>query len=128
MLHHKSGSVSVVETTYEAHRKPDVFPETLLEIEGSKGSVILSAGQQMTVTTKGKSFSENVGSPLFSWTSHPWHVSQEAVFHANAHFLEAFRQGMDAKTSGADNFKTFALVEAAYQAAESHACIKPEYS
>jgi predicted dehydrogenase len=125
MLRHKSGSVSVVEVTYEAHRQPDVFPETLLEIEGSEGSVVLSAGQQMTVTTKGQSFSENVGSPLFSWTSHPWHVSQEAVLHANAHFLEAFRQGKEAETSGRYNLKTFALVEAAYQAAELHACVRP---
>jgi len=128
MLHHKSGSVSVVETTYEAHREPDVFPETMLEIEGADGSVLMSAGQLMTVTTSGRSYSENVSSPLLAWTSHPWHVSQEAVLQANAHFLETFLQGKEADTSGADNLKTFALVEAAYQAAEMHICIRPKYS
>jgi predicted dehydrogenase len=92
MLHHKSGSVSVVETTYEAHREPDVFPETMLEIEGSDGSVLMSAGQLMTVTANGRSYSENISSPLLSWTSHPWHVSQEAVLQANAHFLETSKK------------------------------------
>ena len=36
MLRHTSGAVSVIECTYEARRSDDAFPETLLEIEGSR--------------------------------------------------------------------------------------------
>lgn len=125
MLRHQSGAVSLVETTYQAKRLPDVFPETLVEIEGSSGSLILHPGQRLVVTSQGKSDELDVGSPLLSWTSRPWHVSQEAVLHANAHFLSRFLEGRPADTSGQDNLKTFALVEAAYAAAENHGSVRP---
>ena len=54
LLKHKSGAVSVVETTYDSKRIPDPFPATLLEIEGMKGSIILSHEDNMTVTSDGK--------------------------------------------------------------------------
>ncbi|MDE0114751.1 MAG: Gfo/Idh/MocA family oxidoreductase, partial [Albidovulum sp.] len=128
MLRHRSGAVSVVETTYESRKLPDPFPETMLEIEGSEGAIILSAGEKMTVTSKGRSTTEDVGAPLLSWTSHPWHVSQESVLNANAHFLETFRHSKEADTSGTDNLKTFALVEAAYESAASHSSVRPKFS
>jgi len=128
MLRHKSGVVSLVEATYEAQRLPDVFPETLLEIEGSAGSVILLPGQRVVVTSHGKSYEKDIGSPLLPWTAAPWHVSQEAVLHANSHFLQRFLEGLPADTSGEDNLRTFALVEAAYLAAETHNSVRPQFS
>jgi predicted dehydrogenase len=126
MLRHTSGAVSVVETTYEAHRIPDAFPSTLLEIEGPDGSIILSHQDTMTVTSRGEARTEHIGSPLLPWTSQPWHGSQEAVLNANTHFLESFRANKPAETSGADNLKTFALVEAAYLAAQLQIAVKPQ--
>ncbi len=78
-LRHTSGAVSVVECTYESRRSDDAFPETLLEIEGSQGSIIMKKGEVMAVTTQGLSFEERAGTPLLSWTARPWHVSQEAA-------------------------------------------------
>lgn len=122
---HVGGAVSVVECTYESRRLPDHFPETLLVIEGSEGAVALDAGCRMTVTSKGESRVEDVGSPLLSWTSHPWHVAQQGVIGACAHFLDCLQRGVAAETSGADNLKTFALVEAAYEAAETRRAVAP---
>lgn len=126
MLRHQSGAVSVVEATYAMRKIPDPFPETLLEIEGTEGSIVVTRGEKMQVTTQGIVFEEHIGSPLLPWTTRPWHGSQEAVLHTNRHMLEAFRAGHDADTSGADNLKTFALVEAAYEAAETGASVKPK--
>ena len=128
LLRHKSGAVSVVESTYQAKREPDVFPETMLELEGTEGSIMLTPNETMVLTSEGRSESRPVGSPLLSWTSYPWHVSQESVVGANAHFLESFGQGREAETSGTDNLKTFALVEAAYEAAETHRSAVPRFS
>ena len=128
LLRHKSGAVSIVESTYEAHRIPDVFPETLLEIEGTEGSVIVTQGEQMTVTSRGKATTEFIGTPLLPWTTRPWHVSQEAVLHTCAHMIASFRAGKPAETDGADSLKTFALVEAAYQSAEAHTAVRPKFS
>ena len=124
-LRHTSGSVSVVESTYAAKRSSDCFPETLLEIEGDDGSIIVGKGEKMTVTTRGLSFDDHIGGPLLPWTSRPWHVSQEAVLHTNRHMFERFRDGLPADTSGEDNLRTYALVEAAYEAAETHCAVKP---
>jgi predicted dehydrogenase len=124
-LRHTSGAVSLVECTYEARRSDDAFPETLLEIEGSQGSIIMKKGEVMAVTTQGLSFEERVGTPLLSWTTRPWHVSQEAARNACRHMLVALRAGVPADTSGEDNLKTYALVEAAYESARTHAGVRP---
>lgn len=125
LMRHTSGAVSVVEATYAARRRDDAFPETMLEIEGDGGSVILTKGEKVIVTTQGLSFEDQVGGPLLHWTSRPWHVSQEAVLHTNRHMFERFRDGRPADTSGEDNLKTYALVEAAYEAALSHRSVAP---
>ncbi len=126
LLRHVSGAVSVVECTYESRRIPDPFPETLLEIEGSAGSVVVGRGERMTVTSQGLSWDESIGAPLLSWTSRPWHVSQEGVLHANAHMLDSVKAGRPAETSGEDNLKTYALVDAAYEAARTGRAVRPK--
>ena len=125
LMRHTSGAVSVVEATYGAKRGDDAFPETMLEIEGDGGSVILTKGEKVIVTTQGLSFEDQVGGTLLHWTSRPWHVSQEAVLHTNRHMFERVRDGRPADTSGEDNLKTYALVEAAYEAARTGASVKP---
>ena len=51
------------------------------------------------------------------WAERPWHVAQDSVLTTCRHMLEAVQSGRPADTSAEDNFKTFALVEAAYDAA-----------
>jgi predicted dehydrogenase len=126
LLRHHGGAVSVVECTYEARRDPDPFPETLVEIEGDNGSIIVRPGSRMRVTSHGSTTEEDIGSPLRPWTSAPWHVAQEGAFVACGHFLGCLQRGVPAETSGQDNLKTYALVEAAYRAAREHGAIVPE--
>ena len=124
-MRHTSGAVSVVEATYAAKRGADPFPETLLEIEGNDGSIIVTKGEKMIVTSQGLTFEDSIGGPLLHWTSRPWHVSQEAVLHTNRHMFQRARDGVPADTSAEDNLKTYALVEAAYEAARTHGAVKP---
>jgi predicted dehydrogenase len=126
LLRHKGGAVSVVECTYEARRDPDPFPETLVEIEGDNGSIVVLPGSRMRVTSNGSASEQDIGSPLRSWTSNPWHVAQEGAFVACSHFLDCLQRGAPAETSGEDNLKTYALVDAAYRAAEENRAIAPE--
>jgi predicted dehydrogenase len=125
MLKHRSGAVSLVECTYESRKLPDPFPETLLEIEGERGAIVVEAGLTMRVTSDGAVREEKIDAPLLPWTSRPWHVSQESVVHTNRHMLEALKAGCEAETSGADNLRTYALVEAAYASAASGRAERP---
>lgn len=119
MVRHVSGAVSVVECTYESRRLPDCFPETVIEIEGIAGAIVLRPGYKMELTVDGAVTSEDVDAPLLAWTERPWHIVQESVLATCAHMLEAVRGGRDADTSAVDNLKTFSLAEAAYESAAS---------
>ncbi len=120
LLRHENGAVSVVECTYQAQRDPDPFPQTLMEIEGPDGTLIVHPGYRMSVIRQGTTTVQDISSPLLPWTAEPWHASQEGAFAACAHFLDCFGRGVAAETSGEDNLRTFALVDAAYRAAASH--------
>ena len=126
MLRHASGAVSVVESTYEARQIPDPILQTLVTIEGERGSIKLHEDFRMVVTKNGSSEESFVGSPLLAWTSQPWHTLQESVLTTQRSIIAAWKKGQDAETSGIDNLKTFALVEAAYQAAEKRRVVEPE--
>jgi predicted dehydrogenase len=119
LLRHTSGAVSLAETTYEARQLPDPFPQTLVTLEGERGSIKLHEGFRMIVTADGAAHERFVGSKLLSWTAEPWHVAQESVLLTQRAIIAAWREHRDADTSGADNLKTFALAEAAYAAAQS---------
>lgn len=51
MLQHESGITSVNDFTYESRQTPEVFPQTLLHIEGTAGSIHMAPDYHMVVTT-----------------------------------------------------------------------------
>jgi predicted dehydrogenase len=91
----------------------------MLEVEGERGSIVTLPGCRARVTSGGLAWEEDIGAPLLPWTARPWHVSQEGAYGACRHFLACLQAGVPAETSGADNLRTFALVDAAYRAAAS---------
>ena len=125
MLRHSSGAVSLAETTYEARQQPDPFPQTLIVLEGERGSIKLHEDFRMVVTSDGAVTERKVGSPLLPWTSEPWHILQESVLLTQRAIVAAWKAGRDADTSGADNLRTFAVAEAAYAAAASGRAVVP---
>ena len=125
LLRHASGAVSVVECTYESRRLPDAFPETLLMIEGSKGAVVMDAGCRMTITSGSEIRTQHTNTPLLPWTTRQWHVAQQSVLVACGHFLDCLQRGVPADTSGEDNLRTYALVDAAYRAADEKRAVAP---
>jgi predicted dehydrogenase len=117
LLRHQSGAVSMVECTYGSRRLPDSFPETLVEIEGDRGAIISHIGSRLEVTSNGRMEVIDADPPVLAWAARPWHVAQDSVLRTNREMLTAVREGRPAATSAEDNFRTFALVEAAYAAA-----------
>jgi hypothetical protein len=117
LLRHTSGAVSMVECTYGSRRIPDSFPETLIEIEGDKGAIVTRVGSKIEVTTGGMMTEYDADPLVLPWAERPWHVAQDSVLRVNREMLQAVQQGRPAATSAEDNFKTFALVEAAYDKA-----------
>ena len=125
LLRHTSGAVSVVEATYETKKLPDPFPETMVEIEGPRGAIVLKPGYRMEVTVDGKMTASEIDIPLLNWAKPPWHMVEESVFRACAHFLDCVKSGREAATSGRDNLKTYAICEAAYESAATGRAVTP---
>jgi len=117
LLGHENGVTSVVDATYSAKRDPDPFPETLIEVDGTDGSVRLDYGSQLTVVSSDGTERRTVEPVLLPWAEKPWHGIQESVLRTQEHWIDCLRQGLEPATSGADNLKTFALCEAAYASA-----------
>ena len=117
LLTHENGATSVVDCSYATQRSPETFPQSLLEIDGTLGMLRLDAGYRLTVQADGETQTD-VSPPLLPWAQRPWHNIQESVLTIQQHFVDCITSGRQPETSGADNLKTLALVEAAYMAAE----------
>ena len=117
MLSHSNGVTSVVDCSYATQRMPETFPESLIEIDGEEGTMRLDAGYQLTLQSKGQSQVHDLSPPVLPWASRPWHNIQESVLAIQQHFVTCVRDQTEPETSGADNLRTLALVEAAYLSA-----------
>lgn len=125
LLRHTNGAVTVAECTYENRRIPGSGIETLAEIEGPDGAIVIDVGCRLTVTASATAKTLEFNPPPLAWADPVLHVVQESVVQTCAHVLTALRAGRDADTSGADNLRTFALVEAAYSAAAERRAVEP---
>jgi predicted dehydrogenase len=117
LLTHESGVASVVDCSYATRLPVEPFPETLVEIDGSEGTIRLGQGYRLQVHGRSGVQVTDVSPPLLPWASKPWHNIQESVASIEQHWVDCLRSNHEPDTSGADNLKTFALVEAAYESA-----------
>ncbi|MEN5298521.1 Gfo/Idh/MocA family oxidoreductase [Brucella sp. TWI559] len=119
LMDHENGATSIVDVSYATKLETDPFPETLIELDGENGSIRLYHGYRLEVMTPDGTTVSDVSPKLLSWASRPWHNIQESVFAIQQHWVAQLASGKETSTSGADNLKTFALVEAAYNSAAS---------
>ncbi|PDT02280.1 oxidoreductase [Rhizobium chutanense] len=117
LLDHENGATSVVDVSYATKLSKEPFPETLMELDGSEGTIRLTQGYRLEVNNAQGTTIADVSPKLLSWASRPWHNIQESVYAIQQHWVDQLRRGAEHSTSGADNLKTFALVEAAYDSA-----------
>lgn len=119
LLDHENGATSVVDVSYASKLAKEPFPETLIELDGTSGSLRLSQGYRLEVAGIDGVTVSDVSPRLLPWASRPWHNIQESVLAIQQHWTDRLADHGETSTSGADNLKTFALVEAAYESAAS---------
>jgi D-apiose dehydrogenase len=126
LMDHDNGATSIVDCSYATKLSKEPFPETLIELDGTEGTIRLRQGYRLEVNSRDGHRIENVSPPLLSWASRPWHNIQESVLAIQRHWIACLNSGTEPVTSGADNLKTLALVEAAYQSAASGEPVHPK--
>ena len=102
----------------------ETFPETLLEINGIEGTLRLDAGYKYRLHKDGKVIEKDLSPSLLPWASKPWHNIQESVLAIQSNFVKCVLHNVEPETNGADNLKTFALVEGAYLSANERRAIE----
>lgn len=125
LLRHRSGATSIVDCSYSSKLSPDPFPQTLVHVEGPRGSIRLLEGYRMVVTGDGATSETDVSTPLLPWTTQPWHTAQESVLNTQRHWVDCLRRRIAPQTSGEDNLRTYALVVAAYRSAAERRAVAP---
>jgi predicted dehydrogenase len=125
LMDHGGGVSSIVDCSYATRLETEPFPETLIEVDGTQGSLRLTRGYQLAVTTPAGTTHADVSPPLLPWASRPWHNIQESVVLIQQHWVKCLESGREPDTSGRDNLQTLALVEAVYESAKTGQTVYP---
>lgn len=117
MLGFSEERTAIVECSYGSKQAHDTFPETLITVEGTNGSVVLDPGYRIIKRSGEKVEIINAEPVVPNWCEKPWHVCQDSVIQTCRHWIETVPHNKKPETSVDDNLKTLKLVEAAYQSA-----------
>jgi predicted dehydrogenase len=123
----RGGATVVTELGYaENFLENDRFPETLVFIEGSKGSIELAGDFWIRVTTEEGTFAKRYPPPVYSWVNPAYAVVQSAIVDCHANILQAIAGKGPAETTGEDNLKTLRLVFGSYESAQTGKALRIE--
>lgn len=114
---HEDGALSSIECSFYSHFSPDRFPQTLLEIEGDRGSIQVLEDFRLHLHADGKVTETSAAPGELTWAEPPFQVVQESVLAFQRHAIEALSGREVGQPTGADNLKTFALTMAAIRSA-----------
>ena len=119
LLEMRGGATCVVELSYHSKLEEDLFPQTLVHLEGTRGSAVLGPHYQLTVTGEGGVSRRSVAPAMHAWSAPPGYAVQDSVPAIQRHWAECLREGREPETSGADNLRTLEMVFGAYASAET---------
>ncbi|MBI4663822.1 MAG: Gfo/Idh/MocA family oxidoreductase [Verrucomicrobia bacterium] len=121
MMRMDSGATVLVEMAYaENHLEHEQFPETLIFVEGEKGSAELAPDYWIRVTTKNGTHARRYPPPRYAWADPAYDVVHASIVPCLDNLLAALQGKADAETTGADNLKTLELVFGAYESSSKN--------
>jgi len=123
LMEMKNGSHCIVEMSYASRLEKEVFPQTLVLAEGTRGSVKLDPDFEIKITTEEGTVVEIVKPVMYPWLDPDYAVVHSSIVDAQRDILEGLRGGK-AETTGRDNLKTIKLVYSSYKSAKSGEVIK----
>lgn len=106
------------EMSYASILEKETFPETLILVEGEKGSICLSADFELKITTKDGTLKDFVEPKLYNWADPAYSVVHSSIVECNQDILNGLKGGI-CENDGNNNFRTVQLVWASYESAAS---------
>lgn len=123
MLRHTNDATTIVDLSVSTHSDPDPFPQTLVKIEASEGTVTLHQDFQVTLERCGTREQQDASPVIYPWAEQPWAIVQESVVNIQQHWVDCLLSKADPATSGTDNLKSLELTFLAYQSARENIVI-----
>ena len=117
LMEMESGLHCFAEMSYASLLEKEAFPQTLILIEGDKGSLHLNNDFELKITTQSGTTSSAIKPKLYSWVDPDYATVHSSIVDCNNDILKGLNGGK-CETSGEDNFKTVQLVWACYESAE----------
>lgn len=119
-LQMKNGMHCIVEMSYASKLEEDIFPQTLIQIEGAKGSISLKKDYKVTTALTNKTHMLEAKPTLYSWIDPQYALVQSSIVDTNRNILDSLRGKTNCETTGIDNLKTLQLVFSAYESANKN--------
>lgn len=117
-----------VELSFVSQTEWKHFPEELIYIEGTKGTLELGPDFWVRLTTSAGTQIRRCPPSRYTWADPAYDVNHASMVPIHQDFLRAFRTGEPPENTGEDNLKTMRLVYAAYEAAERNEVVNLDES
>ena len=124
VLRMKNGVVCIQEISFSSPLEKEIFPQTLLLIEGDKGSIRLDADFEISTTMGSETQKEVVCMKKYPWQTDRLVPEPPSIVDCNNDILQDMLGKGKAETTGDDNFETVRLVWAAYRSAKHNKVIE----
>ena len=116
----KSGVTCIQEISFSSMLEKEIFPQTLLLVEGSKGSIRLDPDLMIKITTSLGTITEKVHLDTYWWQTERLTNEPPSIVSCNRNILDDMLGYGKAETTGDDNLKTVELVFSGYDSAKSN--------
>jgi predicted dehydrogenase len=102
----------------------ECFPQTLLFVEGTAGSLEIAPNYDLRVTTSDGTRAERVAPPRYEWANPDYDVVHASLVPCLRDLKDGLTGAKTAETTAEDNLRTLRLVFAAYESAETGQAVR----
>ena len=118
LMEMKNGVHCFAEMSYASLLEKESFPQTLVLVEGTQGSIHLTNDFELKITTREGTTSQIIAPKMYSWLDPTYAVVHSSIVDCNRDIFQGLRGG-NCETTGEDNYKTVQLVWSCYESAKS---------
>ncbi|CAN5890066.1 Gfo/Idh/MocA family oxidoreductase [soil metagenome] len=120
LLRMRNGVSCFAEMSYASLLEKEAFPQTLVQVEGDQGSVVLTHDFVLKVTTREGTTVTEATPEMYSWADPAYALIHSSIVDCNRDLLQDLLGQGKAETTGEDNFETIRLLYACYESAREN--------
>ena len=110
----KPGAIVNCEFSFSTRTEWGRFPDEVIYLEGSEGTLALNADHWISMTTAQGTLKNRYAPPAYSWCHPDYLVNHSSMVPIHQDFLRGLRGEGTPENTGEDNLKTMELVYRAY--------------